>query len=187
MARKKRLSKEKILQVSHELLTEKGVEALDIRSIAKALDVAVGTVYNYYKSQEELILELFQYSWTKTKERIEQSEFDKYVGFEKYKYVLEIIFEDVENRNAIGKYIIGDLSKYSLDEKNSKWLLIKDALKTYTDSAFEDINKENQRSKAMLELDKEMLFQVTAMSFKKNKEERELFLQWVEEKFFNNL
>lgn len=42
-------SKEKILQVSRALIQAQGWSAINIRSVARACGVSVGSIYNYFE------------------------------------------------------------------------------------------------------------------------------------------
>ena len=48
-------SKEEILKTSRELLQKQGWSAVNIRSVAAACGVSVGSIYNYFSSKTELI------------------------------------------------------------------------------------------------------------------------------------
>lgn len=48
-------SKEEILKKSRELLQQQGWSAINIRAVATACDVSVGSIYNYFSSKEELV------------------------------------------------------------------------------------------------------------------------------------
>ena len=48
-------SKEEILAASRELVLEKGIMSLSMRSVAEACGVAVGSIYNYFPSKAELL------------------------------------------------------------------------------------------------------------------------------------
>lgn len=48
-------SKEEILKASRELIQQKGWSAVNIRSVATACGVSVGSIYNYYDSKAALI------------------------------------------------------------------------------------------------------------------------------------
>lgn len=48
-------SKEEILKASRELIQQKGWSAVNIRSVAAACGVSVGSIYNYYDSKAALI------------------------------------------------------------------------------------------------------------------------------------
>ena len=48
-------SKDEILHRSQELIRERGLSAISIRSVAAACGVSVGSVYNYFDSKAELV------------------------------------------------------------------------------------------------------------------------------------
>ncbi len=48
-------SKEEILKTSRELIRKQGWSAVNIRSVAAACGVSVGSIYNYFESKAELV------------------------------------------------------------------------------------------------------------------------------------
>ena len=48
-------SKEAILETSRKLIQENGWAAVNIRSVAQACNISVGSVYNYFDSKSDLI------------------------------------------------------------------------------------------------------------------------------------
>ena len=56
-------SKEAILKVSRELIREQGWEAVNIRAVAKACEISVGTVYNYFQSKSDLLAQTVESVW----------------------------------------------------------------------------------------------------------------------------
>lgn len=56
-------SKEMILEASKRILMEQGWEAVNIRSVASACGVAVGSIYNYFGSKSELTAEVVKSVW----------------------------------------------------------------------------------------------------------------------------
>lgn len=57
-AREKQARRRQIIDAARALLFEKGLEATSINQIAKRAELAVGTIYFYYSSKEELFAEL---------------------------------------------------------------------------------------------------------------------------------
>ena len=56
-------SKEDILKASRELIKLKGINAINMRSVAEASNIAVGSIYNYFKSKEELTIAVMGSVW----------------------------------------------------------------------------------------------------------------------------
>lgn len=56
-------AKELILQKTKALLLEKGLEAINMRTVAREAGIASGTLYNYVSSKEMLINEVLLADW----------------------------------------------------------------------------------------------------------------------------
>ena len=56
-------SKEEILEKSRELVLKSGWETLNIRSLAKACDVSIGSIYYYYNSKTDLVGATIESFW----------------------------------------------------------------------------------------------------------------------------
>lgn len=56
-------SKEQILNMSRELIKRKGFNSINIRTIADACNIAIGSIYNYFNSKEELTISIIGSIW----------------------------------------------------------------------------------------------------------------------------
>lgn len=56
-------SKEAILDVSRNIAANQGLKAINMRSVAKECNVAVGSIYNYFPSKGELITATVESIW----------------------------------------------------------------------------------------------------------------------------
>lgn len=56
-------SKEAILQVCRELVSESGLSALNMRTVAQRCNVALGSLYNYFPSKNDLTLAAIESVW----------------------------------------------------------------------------------------------------------------------------
>lgn len=56
-------SKEKILDTSRRMIAEKGVSAINMRTVASECGVAVGSLYNYFSSKSELMSAAVETVW----------------------------------------------------------------------------------------------------------------------------
>lgn len=56
-------SKEEILEASRELIRQQGWASVNIRSVATACGVSVGSIYNYFASKADLIGETVESVW----------------------------------------------------------------------------------------------------------------------------
>lgn len=55
--------KETILNYARKVVTNEGCDSLTIRKVSKGTGIAVGTIYNYFSTKEELILQLMEDYW----------------------------------------------------------------------------------------------------------------------------
>ncbi|MBL4937259.1 TetR/AcrR family transcriptional regulator [Clostridium sp. YIM B02515] len=55
--------KELILEKAKEILCNQGYSHLSMRTLAKECDIALGTIYNYYPTKKELVLEMMTGYW----------------------------------------------------------------------------------------------------------------------------
>lgn len=56
-------TKEEVLAVAKEIVSTQGMEHLSIRTLAKQLDIAVGSIYNYFPSKTDLVLAIVEDFW----------------------------------------------------------------------------------------------------------------------------
>ncbi|MBI2867203.1 MAG: TetR/AcrR family transcriptional regulator [Chloroflexi bacterium] len=54
------LKREKVLEVAAQLFKEKGYRATSLRDIANALGVTKASLYHYFKSKEQILIELYE-------------------------------------------------------------------------------------------------------------------------------
>ncbi|MDY3014056.1 MAG: TetR/AcrR family transcriptional regulator [Evtepia sp.] len=64
-------SKEEILSVSKNMVAQQGLHAINMRSVAKQCGVAVGSVYNYFPSKNDLVIATIDAIWREIIQGIE--------------------------------------------------------------------------------------------------------------------
>lgn len=60
VARRQRRNREALIAAARDIMTEKGVEAATMLEIAERADVGAGTVYNYFKSKDDLAIAVLE-------------------------------------------------------------------------------------------------------------------------------
>src|SRR5262252_9487599 len=76
---KKERTKEQILAAALELFREEGIEATTTKQISKRAGIAEGTLFNYFKTKEDLALYFFQketddlISWFRAEKRLQKA------------------------------------------------------------------------------------------------------------------
>lgn len=74
-------SREAILAASRKLVMEKGIQAVNMRSVASVCGTAVGSVYNYFPSKSELLTATVEEVWKEIFHMPEQpAEFSDFAG-----------------------------------------------------------------------------------------------------------
>jgi len=56
-------SKEEIMKVCREIVSEEGLQAVNMRTVAKRCNVALGSLYNYFSNKDELVLKTIESVW----------------------------------------------------------------------------------------------------------------------------
>ena len=91
-------SREAILQVCRRIVSEKGLSALNMRAVAQDCGVALGSLYHYFSSKDELVLATIESVWQDIFQRNQPTRTD--LPFPEY---VEWIFESV--RNGVKEYL----------------------------------------------------------------------------------
>ena len=65
--------KERILQSAKQKILEKGYKALSLRSVATECGIAVGTIYNYFGSKDDLIAAVMEEDWNKALKQMDEN------------------------------------------------------------------------------------------------------------------
>lgn len=100
-------SREEILEVSKKMILENGISSINIREVAKRCNVSIGSIYNYYTSKTDLILETIKSVWMEIFAALELTE-----TFESFAEVIMWMFNTIKNGNE--KYP-GFFTIHSLD------------------------------------------------------------------------
>lgn len=66
MRRKDDTLRNTLLELARTIADTDGIDAINIRSIAKKAEVASGTVYNYFSNKDEILLALTETYWEQT-------------------------------------------------------------------------------------------------------------------------
>ena len=66
-------TRQKLLDVTNELIKEKGFYNLSISDITQRAEVATGTFYTYFKHKEEIVLEICKNLFKETQLKLEQN------------------------------------------------------------------------------------------------------------------
>lgn len=110
-------SKEAILEKSRELVMEQGISAINMRAVAKACGVSVGSVYNYFPSKTQLIQAAIEEVW---KDIFHMS--GEPFAFGDFKECLVWLFKSIENgcRKYPGFFTLHSVSLAASDKAQGR-------------------------------------------------------------------
>jgi AcrR family transcriptional regulator len=83
---------EKILKEAKTIIVSKGYSRLNMREVAKASGIAVGTIYNYFPTKDTLMSELMYQYWMEfvaAIQQVQQEDCELFVKFRKIYCLLE--------------------------------------------------------------------------------------------------
>lgn len=72
VARRQRLVRQALLEAAGHIMREKGVDGATMLEIAEAADVGAGTIYNYFRSKDELAVAVLEQMMDALARRIEE-------------------------------------------------------------------------------------------------------------------
>lgn len=114
----KKFSKEKIIDVTYELLKNEGIENINVRRIAKELNGSVHLIYHNFSNMDELLNEVYKKIYIKYQDIIKNAKDDNkpylakglaYIKFAyEYPEFYKIIFMQ-ESKMDIEKFMMSDI------------------------------------------------------------------------------
>jgi AcrR family transcriptional regulator len=120
--RKKIITQEQIIQTAMTIIESNGPKACSMRRMAKELNIAVGTLYNYYPSQEALLEAVLMSSWQETFDEIQRIATRKDVAINKISSIITCIKNGIHKRQGLGKVVIGTgKSLFDVAFENNQW------------------------------------------------------------------
>lgn len=99
-------TRQKLESVALDLFVKKGVLATTIKDIAKAADVAEGTLYRHYPSKEELATELYIRAYQKLFEALRDAIQDKNTLKEQVSVTCELVCRSYDNDPITFNYLL---------------------------------------------------------------------------------
>ena len=89
-----------ILETAGRIFSENGYDRSEMKAIAKASGIAVGTLYNYYPNKKTLYKDVFFKSWKNTIKKLANVTLKG--KEEQLKKQIEILYLEIEKRNGLG-------------------------------------------------------------------------------------
>ncbi len=104
--RSKITNKNEILDITSKIIEEEGIQNCTLRKIATNAKIALGTLYNYFPSQEALFTELFNYSWGYTINKLQSIDQEALTPTEALHVFYQLLKSDVQNRGGLGRMLL---------------------------------------------------------------------------------
>lgn len=103
-----------ILTVAETHFKEYGFEETDMRKIASDAKIAVGTIYLHYQNKEMLYLDVIEYSWKATIDKVETLSKQEIAPKEVLEQILFALVHDMTSRKSTNSLWmeIGSMHKY---------------------------------------------------------------------------
>lgn len=99
-----------ILKSAHDELFEKGYTNMTMRSVADACGIAVGTVYNYYKSKDMLVAKVMLIDWNLIIDEIKKECLSAKDIHEGFKFMFDGVVDFVEKYDVVWSQYGKDIS-----------------------------------------------------------------------------
>lgn len=100
------ITKEDVIRIAQSIIEVDGLGKCSMRRIAGDLNIAVGTLYNYYDSREQLLEELFNVSWKETIQSCYDYLDNDQPQMEQIRGLFAVIDRDVKRRNGLGRQVL---------------------------------------------------------------------------------
>jgi AcrR family transcriptional regulator len=81
--------KELILSKAKEILYDDGYQKLSMRNVASACNIALGTIYNYYPTKKELVIEMMTEYWHEYIKEVHAIVNSDYAFYDKLKNIFD--------------------------------------------------------------------------------------------------
>lgn len=174
--RTKVLSKEKIIEIAEDIIKTEGLKSCTARNISKHANCALGTIYNYFNSREDLLLHVFLDSWNKTKDRLINILNQEIELKQKVLIMFKTVDEDIKNRGGIGDYLIT-----SIKSENAN-IVLENIIPILVD-LLKQSDKTNHMDEKTLKMNAEWIY-FGSIYMRKKEDDLDLFYNQVIELFF---
>ncbi|SDI56621.1 TetR/AcrR family transcriptional regulator [Proteiniclasticum ruminis] len=100
------MNKKELIRLSAtKIIAEEGFYKTKVQDIADDAEIAVGTVYIYFKNKDDILDYIFESQHTKMSEFIERLEKEEISPLEKIKRILRYHFKEMENHPDLAKVL----------------------------------------------------------------------------------
>ena len=98
--------KELIREAAIEVMSKKGFYNTKTAEIAEEANVAVGTIYNYFKNKKDILDYIFRYELEKRMKNLKKVKEQDLNFWEKLKSFLDFHFKEIRENMAVGEILV---------------------------------------------------------------------------------
>jgi AcrR family transcriptional regulator len=139
--------KEEIIQAAMKLFAQKGYHATSMQEIAEQCGMAKGSIYNYFKSKEEIAVSIFRYHYDVLFQKISDIARDETLSArEKFEKQLSIQIEEFYRHKELVQMHMGEQAVKVNDEIRQLVFLIRAKMLNWYRQAIEEIYGEKVRN-----------------------------------------
>ena len=91
--RKQSINERIIIETGKEIIKTDGIKAINMRTIASKANISLGSIYNYYKNKDELLLSLVKSIWLEILD-------EKGIETTSFIETVSLLFESIEKGNC---------------------------------------------------------------------------------------
>jgi TetR/AcrR family transcriptional regulator, fatty acid metabolism regulator protein len=113
MLEKKNQKREMIVDAAIKVFAEKGYHSSRTLDISKEAGVAYGSLYQYFKSKDDILLYMFQKTWKDLVKRMEKIDKTIDSSEDKLLAIFDMIFRSYRNKPDLMKVLIMDVPRLS--------------------------------------------------------------------------
>lgn len=114
MAKKIRNKKEQVCRAAVEVIAKEGFHEATIDQIAAAAGVAVGTIYNYFQSKNDLLDFIFQKEYEKRRSFFQEIQKKDLHPLQKLKQILSLHFAEVQENPDVFRVLLQEKCRPAL-------------------------------------------------------------------------
>jgi len=95
-----------VIEAATRIFSQKGFHSTNMREIAEEAKVAIGTIYHYFQSKEEILIEIFRQEMEERKRFLEELRKSGLSILEQIKKVLEMHFNRIKENKELVKLLL---------------------------------------------------------------------------------
>lgn len=178
----KNITKEKLLLTAKTILNQEGLKKLSMKNIAEKAHVSVGSIYKYFPTKTDILIEIALIYWNKIIEELENAKIDSFENAVEFEYKLfkqdNSLTSGLVNHNKL--FTISNLDKAN-KTMNDYQIKFKDFIK---DSIINDKNLKNTDDLEFISQITDLVFETVILDVSKNTTSYKILILIIKKYFY---